>query len=453
MIKVICSDESLKSSIYEFLIQSFPSYHKKKYMKVEIGLTNSTINIESNDFRVKDNIKLNSNIEIKRQVYKILENYIEKGDWGILTGIRPSKLARNLILDKGYSNTDHILNNYYFLNEEKRSLIINIAKREIDFIKNLDRGNYSIYVNIPFCKSRCIYCNFNTISNSNLLVEEYIDTLIKDLITESKYFNNPPTTVYIGGGTPSSISMKNLSKVINTILKYYGKPIEFTVECGKEDSITLDLLKMLKFNGVDRISVNPQTVNSKTLSKINRHGKISDLIKKYQLAKSLDFNSINMDLILGLPNENIYDMKYSIEKVAELEPENITVHNLSLKKGSKLWEYGFFNSDNNKIIDFSKKFLEEKAYNPYYLYRQKNILSGGENIGYSKINKECLYNILMIEEVQSIIGFGMSSSSKFYNSKTGKINLVMNFKNLKDYLTRGNEILKKKEKYYNKLFL
>ncbi|MDO5041579.1 MAG: radical SAM protein, partial [Peptoniphilus sp.] len=275
-----------------------------------------------------------------------------------------------------------------------------------------------------------------------------VDALVEEISREVPYLKNRPTSIYIGGGTPTALSTEQIYKLLKVIEDNFKRPIEYTVECGRADTLNEEKLTLLKDFGVERISLNPQSAKESISKIINRPMDLKDFEKKYEIAKKLGFDSINMDLILGLPTERAEDMIRSIEYVSDLRAENITIHNLSLKKGSKLFEKNYhFESSIDDVIEFSKKYLHEKSYNPYYMYRQKKIIGNGENIGYSLLGKECIYNILIIEEVQDIVAFGMGSASKFV-SEDGKVNQVLNFKNLRDYLNRKDEVFNRKLKYY-----
>ncbi|WP_138159072.1 coproporphyrinogen dehydrogenase HemZ [Peptoniphilus catoniae] len=453
MIKITCEDGLVVHKIYEFLSMSFPSYLGENSIYVEVDLKAGKIKINSCDFNkviyLEDESE-NSINNIKVSIYKTLSEYMDYSSWGILTGVRPVKLTRKLLNLNSYKDTENILINKYLLSKEKAELSLKIAETENKILESLNDESYSIYVHIPFCSSICSYCSFNSMLIDNDRIKNYVNELVSEIEKESKYLKRNPTSIYIGGGTPTSIPIKELDKVLKVLNKNFNIPREFTVECGRSDSIDFEKLNLLKSYGVNRISINPQTINIKSSALINRPIDIKDIEDKYELANKLGFESINMDLILGLPGEDCEDMKKSIKYIESLKPENITIHNLSLKKGSKLYENEYnFGIKINDAVNFSKSYLEKRNYYPYYLYRQKHIIGNGENIGYTRCGHESIYNIVMIEEFHDIIGFGMGASTKFV--RNGKINQIINFKNMKDYLSRNSEIFNKKLEFYNEV--
>jgi len=258
-------------------------------------------------------------------------------------------------------------------------------------------------------------------------------------------------SVYIGGGTPTSIPIRELERIIQTVYQEFGEHIkEFTVEAGRPDTIDKEVLQMLKDNNINRISINPQTMNDKTLKIIGRNHSSQDIIKAYNMAKDIGIPTINMDLIIGLPGEGIEEIGHTLNLLGKLDPENLTVHTLAVKRGSKYSENidKFDRKDIDIIqnmIDETKLFAEKMHLNPYYLYRQKHMLGNFENIGYAKEGYECIYNISMMEEKETIIGAGMGSSSKIYYMRENRIGRIPNFKDLKEYINRIDELLEKKK--------
>lgn len=256
-------------------------------------------------------------------------------------------------------------------------------------------------------------------------------------------------TVYIGGGTPTSLEMRDLEKLLRAVRAYFGTPVEWTVEAGREDTLSKEVFSLLKENGVTRISLNPQTFHEKTLEKIGRVQNNSRLIDLYIEAKEI-FDSVNMDFILGLPGEGMRELEYNLEKISELMPDNLTIHTLSVKKGSKFME----RAENLKeekdligeMIERVHGFIHNSPYEPYYLYRQKQILGNHENVGYAFPGKENLYNMYMMEERQTVIGLGMTSNSKILYPKENRIENFRNYKNLKDYQNKIDEMIEQKSR-------
>lgn len=425
----------------------------KIYYKTNIK-AESYVDLNSYDInKSKDKTVKNA---IKKSIYLALVKLTGKElPWGILTGIRPTKIVHDLfekeILEKDISR---ILTQSYMLNEEKSRLIMGIGILQRPYLYPIDEDKFSLYVGIPFCPTRCIYCSFASLSTEKFsyLVDEYVDKLIYELecikeLTKDKKIN----TVYIGGGTPTAIPLSSLERIIHTINSCFGRKniSEFTVEAGRPDTITLDVLRMLKAHNVDRISINPQTMNEKTLKNIGRNHTPKDIINAYYMSRNVGFKSINMDLIVGLPDEGVKEVCDTLKAISMLNPDNLTVHTLAVKRGSifkekrenyKLEEQRII----GEMLDETKKFAKSNFLEPYYLYRQKNILGNFENIGYSKKGHECIYNISIMEERESIIGAGVGSTTKIFYPNEGRIARIFNFKDMKEYLTRIDEVIQRK---------
>lgn len=392
---------------------------------------------------------------IKKSLYDSLIDLVDMDiPWGILTGIRPIKVAHEL-MNHGvdYPEIKRILMEEFRLYEQKAQVMIEIAEAQREYIYPLDENKYSLYIGIPFCPSRCSYCSFPafSIGNDYDKVDKYIDTLIYEIkhlkeIMEGKWLN----TVYIGGGTPTSIKHKDLGRVITTVKESFQSENikEFTVEAGRPDTLNPEMLGMLKSMEIDRISINPQTMNQKTLGRIGRNHDINSIRSSYHRAKTLGFNIINMDIILGLPGESVEDVAYTLNEIKKLDPENLTVHTLALKRGSRLFNIKEDHQASKEIqnmLELTEAKASEMGMTPYYLYRQKQILGNLENIGYSKNHKECIYNISMMEEKETIIGAGLGSVSKFYYPKENRIQRLPNFKDLMEYHNRIDELILRKK--------
>lgn len=393
---------------------------------------------------------------IKKSIYDSLINLIDgEVPWGILTGIRPIKVSHDLINNnKDIYEVKRILMDEFRIHKDKAQLMIDIAMSQRKHIYPLVENKYSLYIGIPFCPSRCSYCSFPAfaVGNNYDKVGRYVDTLIYEIkgikeIMEGKWLN----TVYIGGGTPTSIKSRDLERVIATVKESFKSEDirEFTVEAGRPDTLDMEMLKMIKSMEVDRISINPQTMNPKTLEKIGRNHDIKSIISSYNMAKDLGFDIINMDIILGLAGEDLKDVAYTLNEIEKLDPENLTVHTLALKRGSRLFNKNENHDEASNEIQRMLKLTEAKAAEigmfPYYLYRQKQMVGNLENIGYSKLGKESIYNISMMEEKETIIGAGLGAVSKIYNPKDNTIKRLPNFKGLKEYLNRMDELIEKKK--------
>ena len=395
---------------------------------------------------------------IKRSMFKILEQKFKSNvPWGILTGIRPVKIVHAL-LDEG-KDEEYIkekLKEDYYIKDDKIELALNIAKRERQFIYPIDENKVSLYVGIPFCPTRCYYCSFpaNPVDKFGGKKPLYVEKLLQEArgVAELLRDNNKEIeTLYIGGGTPTTLSPEEMDTLIKGLYKEFdlSKIKEFTVEAGRPDTINREILEVLKKHGVDRISINPQTMNDETLQKVGRKHSVNDIIECFQLARELGFDNINMDIILGLVDENLEMVENTLKQIEKLSPESLTVHTLAVKRTSKLKEniddYELTQFDEmTKMIDLSMKYAKKMGLNPYYMYRQKHMLGNLENIGYAKEGYECIYNIQIMEERQSNIALGAGSITKFVYADENRIERVENVKNLEQYIDRVDEMINRK---------
>lgn len=389
---------------------------------------------------------------LKISLYDILVQLTGKTmPWGSLTGIRPTKLFYEL---KNELNSSLLAKNEliktFRVSPQKAEVVMEVTRNQsrIEINDNL----VDLYINIPFCTTKCYYCSFISapISQCQQYVEPYIDALLKELDATKQIINQRNyivKSIYIGGGTPTSLSADQLDRILTQITYPVS---EFTVEAGRPDTITKEKLDVLKKHGVTRISINPQTFSNRTLKLIGRAHTSQDIINAYNMALPYNF-SINMDLIAGLENESFNTFKKSLLNTLELNPDNITVHTLSVKRTSKLsdgeGEKGNA-EDVTKMIDYSYRTLTNAGYNPYYLYKQKNMVGNLENIGYTLKGKECIFNIDSMEEVATIVAIGANAISKRFFSLTNRIERQANVKNLTDYINRIDEIIEKKKDFF-----
>jgi len=378
--------------------------------------------------------------------------------WGDVTGIRPVKIART-ILGSGGTKGDFInkFKNELNVSDEKTNLTLDIAIREMNVLQGFNKNDICLYIGVPFCKTRCLYCSFVTNSAANN--KNYMRPFIKSLIKEIEYTANllkktnyNIVAMYFGGGTPTTLSPMDLEDVINKCYECFnlGNMVEFTVEAGRPDTIDRAKLETLKKCGVTRISINPQTMNDNILKVIGRAHTVDEIYESFKLARECGFDNINMDLIAGLPTETFEEFKNSVNRVTELAPECITVHTMSIKRGSilheKLEDYALTDEKTvEDMVNYSIKKMSENKYFPYYLYRQKHMVGNLENIGYSKDGKECLYNIMIMEETNSIVSMGCGGVSKIVNLPNDRIERVFNVKEAKDYIERTDEIIHRKD--------
>lgn len=387
--------------------------------------------------------------------YLLTKNIKTNNSWGILTGVRPIKKIGQ-ILEQGLSFDEVItyMEKNYAVSKEKSKLGILVYKKEIDILKNNSDEKFSVYIGIPFCPTKCLYCSFTSylIDDYKNKVLNYLQCLEKEMASAYKYYKNKKIeSIYIGGGTPTSLSAENLSYLLNSISNIFkGQHIkEFTVEAGRPDTITREKLQVLKNYNVSRISINPQTMKDETLVKIGREHTVNDFINSFNLARELGFNNINIDLILGLPDETHHDVLNTFKEIIKLNPESITVHTLAIKRASRLKEnlldYRLIDAkEMEQMQQIAKIYTEKINMKPYYLYRQKNMIGNYENIGYCKDGFECIYNVQIMEEQQTILAFGAGSTTKIVDSLTGKIDRVFNVKNIDEYLTRIDEMIERK---------
>ena len=378
--------------------------------------------------------------------------------WGVMCGIRPAKNAREL-KDEGFSDEQirQIFKNVYEVSDEKTELALEVAKNEQILLENIGKNSISLYIGIPFCPTRCVYCSFvsTDIRVSGKYMSEFVEKLLLEIDKTAEIINKAGVyveNIYIGGGTPTTLSANDFEKIFNRLYSKINleKVIEFTVEAGRPDTITEEKLGVLKKFGVNRISINPQTMNDITLNKIGRSHSVEMIHRAYSLAKKTGFEIINMDLIAGLMDETPDMFKYSLDEVIKLNPENITVHSLCIKRAA---DYRHIKKeltkgeDMKKMLDYTQKRMKEEGYAPYYMYRQKNSSGNFENVGYAKQGTMSTYNVNIMEEKQTIIALGGGGSSKIILND--RIERVFNFKDPLEYINRFDEILYKKDEIFN----
>lgn len=394
----------------------------------------------------------------KSFLYRVLREETGKElPWGSLTGIRPTKIAYSL-LEQGKTEEQIVeyFRSHYFVSEEKARLGTDIAVRERALLmEDGSEEGYSIYIGIPFCPTTCLYCSFTSfaIGAYKDTVERYIDCLIQEMeYTSHAMEGKKLKTVYIGGGTPTTLEAGQLDRLIGRLKELFElKDVrEFTVEAGRADSITAEKLKVLRRHGVTRISINPQTMKQETLDLIGRRHTVEQVVQAFHLAREQGFDNINMDLILGLPGETCEDVEHTMEQIYSLAPDSLTVHSLAVKRASRLsrWiqENGardFLNTEETmQIADCCARKL---GMEPYYLYRQKNMAGNFENVGYALPGKFGLYNILIMEERQTIVAMGAGSITKAVFSE-GRIERCENVKDVRLYLEKIDEMIERKSK-------
>lgn len=430
---VFSENESCYINEYTLILNNCEYKHNKKVLKPSV---------------------ISSKNLAKIGLYEILSKIYNKTlPYGALTGIRPVKLCYDLMAKgiKKYELKKFLMENYYVSNE-KSDLIIEtlINQGELDLNDKL----INFYVNIPFCPTRCSYCSFiSTDKNSTTdeIIDEYVDKLVYEINETKKFlFENYyiVKNVYIGGGTPTTLNEKQLEKVLQA-LSFNVK--EFTVEAGRPDTITKEKLDLFQKYHVTRISINPQTLNDKVLEKIGRHHTAKDALNAYTLARKYNFD-INMDLIMGLPTDTLKGFKETLDAVIYLNPENITIHTLSLKRNSNLSneKANIFKNESivNKMSIYSYTQLKQNNYTPYYLYRQKNMINSLENLGYSHYFKQCNFNIETMDDLASVVACGANAISKRVFSLKNRIERAPNVKDIKEYNARIVEMINRKKELF-----
>ena len=468
MISLLLEDMTFEQDIRELLMAFYP---EEKYIYTDEDVFLSLLLSKDNtDYHIK--IKSENNVlefssplrdtkfdtknDLKRNIYiNLLKLGNKELPWGTLTGIRPTKIVMEMLEnDMSLEDIKKHLKEVYLVSDKRIKLCTDTAKNEFNILKKIDYKNgYSLYIGIPFCPTRCLYCSFTSYSIAQWKkdTDTYVEALCKELLAVSKMYEGKKLqTIYMGGGTPTSLEGYQLSKILNIVKTNFdlSNLLELTVEAGRPDSITREKLEALKDVGVDRISINPQTMQQKTLDLIGRHHSIEDIYESYKLARDVGFENINMDFIIGLNGETLEDVIDSFTKVKSFTPESVTIHSLALKRAARL------NTENKReimdndlilsMINTATDTCADLGLEPYYLYRQKNMAGNLENIGFSKPGKECLYNILIMEEKQTIIACGAGTSSKIVFGD-GRIERIENVKDPKLYIERLDEMIMRKE--------
>lgn len=420
------------------------------------------------DYTLTDKGNITDVKEIKKalkiSMYKLLSKMTDKElPWGILTGIRPVKIVHQL-LEKGHNNDEIIkyLQDEYYVSEERALLSVRVARTEEKYIREKNNNIISIYIGIPFCPSRCNYCSFtsNSIDKNRNLVQPYLDAMMLEIREVSKYLKSrgiKAQSVYIGGGTPTSISAEELDKLLHCINEFWHECEEFTCEAGRPDTIDEEKLKVIKSSEVTRLSINPQTMDDDTLVRIGRKHTHRQIVESFDLARSLGFDNINMDMILGLPGEGLNQVQNTLEWMKKLNPENVTVHTMAIKRASVYNEINpdlgrYYDDMAFKMMELARNSLEKNSYYPYYLYRQKHMAQNLENIGFCKKDKECIYNIQIMEEKQSIVAFGADAVTKAFFQEDDRLERQHNIKDLKLYIEKIGEQIDKKIELLEKLY-
>lgn len=379
--------------------------------------------------------------------------------WGLLTGIRPVKMID--YYTKRRRNEEEIvelLEQDYLVSKEKARLCIETYRREKNITDLSQKNSFSLYLSIPFCPTRCRYCSFvsHSVEKASKLIDPYLDCLVAEIKATADAISGLGLrleTVYIGGGTPTTLDRGQLKRLLDAVNDGFDLSTmrEYTCEAGRPDTVDEGKLETLAKGGVTRVSINPQTMDDRVLQNIGRRHTALETLKAYEMARKSGFRSINMDVIAGLPGDTVEGFQATLRTLNSLGPENITVHTLSLKRAAALASEGdLFDSENDaetaEMVDFSYRFLTDNSYYPYYLYRQKNTKGNLENVSYTKEGFDGLYNVFIMSEVHSIVALGAGGVTKLFDPVGGRIERIFNHKYPYEYISRFEEVLERKKK-------
>ena len=459
MITVSCKEETYIYNAYHMVKAFYPEEDVEPCLDPE---QEALINV-SRGASVADSGC--SKLETERELYRQLVELTGRSlPWGILMGVRPTKLAARQIR-KGMNLPEFIewFGAERCVSEQKARLAYQVALKEQAIIAQALEGSdstYSLYVGIPFCPSICSYCSFSSgaIDAFRDKVKPYLEALIKEIRgTAAMCSGLKATTVYVGGGTPTTLNADELDRLLGCIRELYPSLKEFTVEAGRPDTITAEKLKVLRRYGVSRISINPQSMQQRTLDLIGRRHSVESIREAFALARSMGFDNINMDLIAGLLGETLADMEDTLRKIGEMHPDSLTVHSLAIKRTAQMGQSGYKSQTGEieAMIEAAARSTARMGMEPYYLYRQKSIAGNFENVGYAMPGREGIYNVLIMEEVQSIVACGAGAQSKLVlrtqvpnpNRRKGELTNIVrceNVKNISEYIAREQEMEERK---------
>ena len=403
-------------------------------------------------------------VSLRRQIlqqsyFKAALPFLKKAPaWGALSGVRPTKLTTRCLM-AGLSDEETIrhMENTYFVTPQRAKLSLDCSKATVEAAAKLDKDDVSLYVGIPFCPTRCAYCSFvsRTIGKRTELMEPYLEALHKELRRTGELMatsGKTVRTIYIGGGTPTTLTSAQMKALLDCIRESFdlSRCIEFTVEGGRPDTLDQEKLGVIAKNGADRMSINPQTMIDSVLRACGRRHSAADVETAYRQAVEAGYSAINMDLIAGLPTDDFDGFRHSLDTVIGLDPANITVHTLAIKKGADLYEKREGLSPDDEVawmVDYAEERLRGAGYEPYYLYRQKYMSGSFENVGWCKPGTACLYNIYMMEELHTIISVGGGGMNKV-NLPDGTLKRFHNPKFPEQYIDMIEDVLRQKEELF-----
>ena len=468
MIYIQLNEDNFEYDIYSLVKAFYPKEEVKisteptpedagLLFSMQVNYSDNVLTLDGREIEIDYSDRPDTKNRLKLAIYESLSKRTGKElPWGTLTGIRPTKISLGMIEDGiGDADIASYMKDTYRTSDAKINLSLQVSHKEHELLSKIDYDNgYSVYIGIPFCPSTCLYCSFTSypIGLWKKKLDDYLDALEKEMaFTAEACKEKSLTTIYIGGGTPTSLDEEHLEKLLTLVDKYFDTKslLEYTIEAGRPDSITYEKLQIMKNHPVSRISINPQTMNQKTLDLIGRFHKVEDIHRVYGWARELGFDNINMDLILGLPGETIEDVKYTLDEVEKMAPDNLTVHSLALKHSARLnidrESYDDYLIENSQThMDICLDCAHHMGMNAYYLYRQKNMAANLENIGYATLGKEGLYNILIMEEKQTIMALGAGCSCKFVADHGKTVTRCENVKDVQLYIDRIDEMIDRK---------
>ncbi len=444
-------EESYYYGVYNLLKMIYPDAEFvtsdfEAELKYSFDISKNKVTVIRNNFEINEEVIFNNiPLTLKRIIYKAENASLP---FGVLTGIRPSKTVFE------HENGLDALKNIYYVNEDKALLAFKCAEKEKELSKIIPKKSVSLYINIPFCPTRCKYCSFtmsNTMKDKEIL-NKYFNVLLKDLSATRDILKTNGISVfsvYIGGGTPTVLNENELDILTGFICENFPKIREFTVEAGRADTVTKDKLSVLYKNGVTRVSINPQTLNQKTLDEIGRKHTVKQFYDAFNLAVKAGFKNINTDIIAGLPNESFFDFKYTVDNILKLSPQSFTVHTLCKKRSADIKASELLCEEKNvsEMLSYAYEKIQNE-YEPYYMYRQKNAIGSLENIGFVNNDDICMYNIIMMQEIGSVISCGAGGTSKLISYKDKlPFSKLRADKQVHTYIENIDEIINKKKKF------
>ena len=427
----------------------------------KITLNGKTVSAARRLKAVEETVRLRRRILQQSYYLAAVQLLDRKPAWGALAGVRPTKITTKHLLEGGSTaSAERLMRDVYYVTPERRQLAVDCSESTVKAVSLMDKDDLSVYVGIPFCPTRCSYCSFvsRTVGKKTDLLDKYLAALEREIQVTARLMKESGKhllTLYIGGGTPSILSTPQMIHLLGTLRESFdfSRCIEFTVEGGRPDTLDLEKLRAIREHGADRMSINPQTMEDSVLRACGRPHTGADVIRAYHQAEEAGFSAINMDLIAGLPTDNFGGFRRSLDAVAALNPANITVHTLALKKGADLFEKreGLSTAEEvSRMVDYSNAALRNLSYKPYYLYRQKYMSGSFENVGWSREGLDCLYNIYMMEELHTIVSLGGGGMNKV-NLPDGTLQRFHNPKFPEQYIEMIDSVCRQKEELFTLL--